>query len=61
MDGKADRITFPSGSEEFAQLAGETNKDVTLKLWDGLYHEIHNEPEQDEVFKTMIEWLDGRV
>lgn len=61
MHGKADRITFPSGSEDFARLAGETNKDVTLKLWDGLYHEIHNEPEQGEVFKTMVEWLDGHL
>jgi len=58
MHGKADRITYPSGSEDFAKLAGETNKDVTLKLWDGMYHELHNEPEQAEVFKVMIEWMD---
>lgn len=61
MHGKADRITYPSGSEDFAKLAGETNKDVTLKLWEGMYHEIHNEPEQKEVFKAMIEWMDGRL
>ena len=61
MHGKADRITYPSGSEDFARLAGETNKDVTLKLWDGLYHEIHNEPEQKEVFKVMIEWMEGHL
>ena len=58
MHGKADKLTFASGSEDFARLASEKNKDVTLKLWDGLYHEIHNEPEQAEVFKVMIEWLD---
>ncbi|MCK6539856.1 MAG: lysophospholipase [Anaerolineales bacterium] len=61
MHGKADRITYPSGSEDFARLAGETNKDVTLKLWEGMYHEIHNEPEQAEVFKTMIEWMEGQL
>jgi len=61
MHGKMDRLTYPSGSEDFAKLAGETNKDVTLKLWDGLYHEIHNEPEQAEVFKVMIEWLDKHL
>lgn len=61
MHGKADRLTYPSGSEDFAKLAGETNKDVTLKLWEGLYHEIHNEPEKGEVFKVMIEWMDGRL
>ena len=61
MHGTADRITYPSGSEEFAKLASETNKDVTLKLWEGLYHEIHNEPEQADVFKFMIEWLDRHL
>lgn len=61
MHGKDDKLTYPSGSVDFAKLAGEKNKDVTLKLWDGLYHEIHNEPEQEDVFKVMIEWLDKHV
>jgi len=57
MHGADDKLTYPSGSEDFAKLATETNKDVTLKSWDGLYHEIHNEPEKAEVFKVMIEWF----
>jgi len=61
MHGKADQLTYASGSEDFAKLAGEKNKDVTLKIWDGLYHEVHNEPEQAEVFKVMIEWLDKHI
>lgn len=61
MHGKADRITYPSGSEDFASLARETNRDVTLKLWDGLYHEIHNEPEKAEVIQFMIDWLDKHL
>jgi acylglycerol lipase len=61
MHGKADKITYASGSEDFAKLVGETNKDVTLKLWDGMYHEIHNEPEKEEVFKVIIEWMDKRL
>lgn len=61
MHGTADRITYPEGSREFAKLAGETSKDVTLRLWDGLYHELHNEPEQGEVFDVMKEWLDRHL
>jgi len=61
MHGKADKLTYASGSADFARLAGEKNKNVTLKIWDGLYHEIHNEPEQAEVFKVMIEWLDKHL
>lgn len=61
MHGVADKLTYPSGSEDFARLAGENNKDVTLKLWDGLYHEIHNEPEKVEVLKVMIDWLEKHL
>ena len=61
MHGKADRLTYPSGSEDFARLAGEKNHDVTLRLWDGMYHELHNEPEQADVFRFMIAWLDGHL
>ena len=61
MHGTDDKLTYPSGSEDFARLASEKNNDVTLKLWDGLYHEIHNEPEKAEVFKVMIEWLDKHL
>jgi acylglycerol lipase len=61
MHSAADKLTYPSGSEDFARLASETNSDVTLKLWDGLYHEIHNEPEKAEVFKVVIEWLEKHL
>jgi acylglycerol lipase len=61
MHGALDELTYPSGSEDFAELASENNKDVTLKLWDGLFHEIHNEPEKEDVFKVMIEWLDKHL
>jgi len=61
MHGKADRLTYPCGSEEFAGLVHEKNHDVTLKLWDDMYHEVHNEPEKAEVFRFMIEWLDNHL
>ena len=61
MHGKGDRLTYPSGSEDFAKLAGAAGGEVTLKLWDDLYHEVHNEPEKAEVFKFMIEWLDEHL
>jgi acylglycerol lipase len=54
MHGAADPITSAKASQEFAEKAGDK---VTFKLWDGLYHEIHNEPEKAEVFKAMLDWL----
>ena len=60
MHGTDDKLTYPSGSEDFAKLA-EPGHDVTLKLWDGLYHEIHNEPEKAAVFKLMTEWIEKHL
>lgn len=54
-----DTIAFPRGSEEFARLAPQNL--VTLKRFEGLYHEPHNEPEKAEVLKTYIQWLDAQV
>lgn len=61
IHGKADRIAYASGSEEFVKLVRAAGQDVTLKLWDDLYHEVHNEPQKEEVFKYMIAWLDQHV
>jgi alpha-beta hydrolase superfamily lysophospholipase len=58
MHGAADRNTYPHGSADFSKLAAKHNPDVTLKLWDGLYHEVHNEPEKAQVIQFMIDWLD---
>lgn len=58
MHGTADKLGYPRGSEEFAGLVPQ---DCTLKLWDGLYHELHNEPEQAEVFAFIIDWMNTQL
>jgi len=58
MHGSADRITSAQASREFAAKAGDL---CTLKIWDGLYHEIHNEPEKEQVFAYLLEWLKSRT
>ncbi len=30
---------------------------MTLKVWEGLGHELHNEVKKDEVIDTIIEWM----
>ena len=54
MHGTEDKISYIRGSREFAQKAGDK---VTLKEWNGMYHEIHNEPEKQQVFAYMLDWL----
>ncbi len=58
MHGTADRLTLAEASRQFAERGG---KNVTWRAWDGLYHEIHNEPEKAEVLKVMIDWMDARL
>ncbi|HET9143927.1 lysophospholipase [Actinophytocola sp.] len=55
LHGSADRLTAPSGTRLVAERAGST--DVTLKLYDGWYHELHNEPDKDSVFDEIVVWL----
>jgi len=58
LHGKADVLAFPSSSTEVAAALKEK---CTLVLWDDAYHELHNEPEKEEVFKTMTVWMDARL
>jgi alpha-beta hydrolase superfamily lysophospholipase len=45
-------------TQDFAKKAGQM---VTLRLWEGLFHEIHNEPEQGQVIQSMIAWMDEQL
>jgi alpha-beta hydrolase superfamily lysophospholipase len=58
LHGNADVLAFPSSSTEVAAALKEK---CTLVLWDDAYHELHNEPEKEEVFKTMTQWMDARL
>lgn len=61
MHGTGDRITYSHGSADFAKLVAKNNPDVTLKLWDGMYHELHNESVKEQVFKLLVDWLDSHL
>ena len=56
--GSLDRVTSAPGSEWFAK---NYTGDITFKMWDGFFHEIHNEPEQAEVLGEMVSWLNGKI
>ena len=58
MHGGDDKIISVEASREFAD---KINGNCTFKIWDGFYHEIHNEPEKEKVFKFMVDWLDKQV
>jgi alpha-beta hydrolase superfamily lysophospholipase len=59
LHGGADRICDPSWSQYLHDLVSSTDK--KLVIYDGFYHEIINEPEADQVFKDILNWLDEHV
>ncbi len=59
MYGTADGLCPPSGSIMLSERIGA--EDITLKAYDGLYHEILNEPEQEQVLDDMCAWLAAHV
>lgn len=57
VHGTADRLTSAKATQEFAT---KVPGDCTLKLWEGFYHETHNEPEKSDVLGFMVDWLQRR-
>jgi len=58
MHGEADGFTSPAGTTEFARRNPDN---LTLKLWPQLYHELHFEPEREDVFNYVLAWLEGKM
>ncbi len=57
LQGSNDPIVNPEGSRDLAARAGSTDK--TLRLYDGLLHEVLNEPEREQVIADLVAWLDA--
>lgn len=57
MHGSDDQICSPEGSREFASLTGLAD----LKIWDGGYHELHNESFRQEVFSFITAWINSHI
>ena len=58
LQGTADRIVMHADVRPvFASLGGD---DRTVKVYRGLYHELLNEPEREQVLGDLLAWLDAR-
>lgn len=57
LHGSDDQICSPEGSREFASANGL----VEFMLWNGGYHELHNEPFRDEVFRHILSWINKQL
>jgi lysophospholipase len=56
LHGEADALIDPRGSERF--FAAATVPGRHFRHYPGLYHEVFNEPEREQVFQDILDWLD---
>ncbi|MFN2543667.1 MAG: lysophospholipase [Actinomycetota bacterium] len=57
--GTEDQICDIEGARDFHAALGSDDKE--LLVYDGLYHEVLNEPERDTVIADVVAWLDRHV
>lgn len=59
VHGSDDRLVSVEGSRRLVGSVGSS--DVELKVYPGLYHEVFNEPEQDQVLDDVVSWITARL
>ena len=55
----ADALVDPSGAQMLYDRV--RSEDKTLKIYEGLYHEVLNEPEREQVLGDIASWLEMHV
>ena len=59
MHGSADSLVLAKDAQPVFDAIASPDK--TVRIFDGLYHEIFNEPERLEVLGIVKDWLDARL
>ncbi len=59
IHGTEDKATKPSGSQEFYDTVGSSDK--TLKLYEGYYHDLLNDIGKETVMADIQSWIDKRI
>jgi alpha-beta hydrolase superfamily lysophospholipase len=59
LQGSEDILIDPRG----AQLLYESvsSEDKSIKIYEGLYHEVFNEPEHDQVLNDVQKWIEAHL
>jgi alpha-beta hydrolase superfamily lysophospholipase len=59
LQGGGDLLVNPAGAQTLYDRASATDKQI--KIYDGLYHEIFNEPEHAQVLGDVATWLEAHL
>lgn len=58
LHGTEDRITSSQATREFAREAGGS---CTLRMLETTSHELHNDPNSEHLFNSILEWIDRLI
>lgn len=59
VHGEEDRLVSADGSRRLVEHVG--SRDVELKVYPQLFHEVFNEPERDQVLDDVVTWIQARL
>jgi len=59
VHGGQDRLVAAAGSERLVRCVA--SRDVELKVYPELFHEVFNEPERDTVLDDVTTWIEARL
>jgi len=59
VQGSADRLVNPAGAQMLYDAVSSADKEI--KIYDGFYHEVFNEPEHDKVLHDVETWLEAHL
>ena len=59
MQSGSDRLVDPDATSNWAEATPDGRVDFVV--WEGLYHEMFNEPENEKVRQRTLSWLDSQM
>jgi len=59
VQGGADRLVDPAGGRMLYDRASSADKEI--KIYEGFYHEVFNEPERERVLRDVQRWIEAHL
>jgi len=59
VQGSADRLVDPAGARMLYDTVGSADKEI--RIYEGFYHEVFNEPEHERVLRDVERWIEANL
>jgi alpha-beta hydrolase superfamily lysophospholipase len=59
VQGGADKLVDPAGAQMLYDRVSSTDKEI--RIYDGFYHEVHNDPGHEKVLRDVERWLEAHL